>query len=153
VFGKPGPRAHRSKPGPEAGNTARIVAALGRSGNNLSQLLQKVDAYDFRGIPALLDMAEAMKAADAAHHELVAAIKAKLDRRKHRSQPGPDTDTAARIVADLNRSGNDLNRLLQKVNAYDFRGVPALLDMAEAMTAAHAAHHELVAAIKTELGL
>ena len=30
---------------------ARILAALGRSGNNLNQLLQRVNAYDFRGIP------------------------------------------------------------------------------------------------------
>ena len=153
TLGSTGPRAGRSKPNPEVRNTARIMAALGRCGSNLNQLFGKASAYDFRGIPILLDMAETMKAAHAAHHELVAAIMAKLDGRKRRSQRGPDTDTAARIVADLNRSGNDLNSLLQKVNAYDFRGVPEWLDMCAEMKAAHAAHHRLVVAIKAELGI
>jgi hypothetical protein len=59
----------------------------------------------------------------------------------------------AQIMAALGRSGNNLNQLLKKVNAYDFRGIPELLDMAKAMTAAHAAHHALVAAIKADMGL
>jgi hypothetical protein len=77
AIGSPGPRVRRS-PGPDAANTARIVAALGRSGSNLNQLLQKVNAYDFRGHPQLLEMHRAMTAAHAAHHALVAAIKADL---------------------------------------------------------------------------
>jgi hypothetical protein len=76
--GSPGPRAHRSKPGPDAANTARIMGGLGRSGGNLNQLLKRVASYDFRGIPELLEMAAVMKAAHAAHHELVAAIKADM---------------------------------------------------------------------------
>jgi hypothetical protein len=78
IDGDPGPRAHRSKPGPDAASEARIVAALGRSGNNLNQLLQKVNACDFRGAPELMEMYAEMKAAHAAHHELVAAIKAEM---------------------------------------------------------------------------
>jgi hypothetical protein len=74
--GSPGPRAHRSKPGPDAAAEARIVAALGRSGSNLNQLLRQVNAYDFRGHPELLEMCAELKAAAAAHHELVEAIKA-----------------------------------------------------------------------------
>jgi len=76
--GNPGPRAHRARPGRDDANTARIQAAFGRSGNNLNQLLQKVNAYDFRGIPELVEMAAALKAAAMAHHELVAATKADL---------------------------------------------------------------------------
>jgi hypothetical protein len=76
IDGAPGPRAHRSKPGPDAASEARIVAAFGRSGNNLNQLLQKVNAYDFRGFPQLLEMCAELKAAAVAHRELVEAIKA-----------------------------------------------------------------------------
>jgi hypothetical protein len=39
------------------------------------------------------------------------------------------------------------------VNSYDFRGNPELLEMVRAMTAAHTAHHALVAAIKADMGL
>lgn len=78
IDGAPGPRAHRSKPGPDAASEARIVAALGRSGSNLNQLLRQVNAYDFRGHPELLEMCAELKAAAAAHRELVEAIKAEL---------------------------------------------------------------------------
>lgn len=78
IDGDPGPRAHRSKPSPDAATVAQIMAALGRSGNNLNQLLRKVNSTDFRGAPELMDMYAEMKAAHAAHHELVAAIKAEL---------------------------------------------------------------------------
>lgn len=74
--GSPGPRAHRSKSGPDAASEARIVAALGRSGNNLNQLLKVVRAYDFRGHPELLEMCAELMAAAKAHRELVEAIKA-----------------------------------------------------------------------------
>ena len=53
------------------------MGALGRSGNNLNQLLRQVNAYDFRGHPELLDMCAA-KAAAVAHRELVEAILAEL---------------------------------------------------------------------------
>lgn len=72
----PGPRDRRH--GPDAAATARIISGLGRSGNNLNQLLRRVNSYDFRGVPELLEMFAAMKAAHAAHHELVAAIKAEM---------------------------------------------------------------------------
>ena len=72
------PRAHRAKPDRDRVLLAQMMAALGRSGNNLNQLLRRVNSYDFRGHPELLEMAAAMKAAHAAHHELVAAIKAEL---------------------------------------------------------------------------
>jgi hypothetical protein len=78
IDGTPGPRAHRAKASPDEAAQARILAGLGRSGNNLNQLLQKVNSYDFRGHPELLEMHAAMKAAHTAHHELVAAIKAEL---------------------------------------------------------------------------
>jgi hypothetical protein len=78
IDGTPGPRARRAKPGPDEAAQARILAGLGRSGNNLNQLLQKVNSYDFRGQPELLEMRRVMMAAHAAHHELVAAIKAEL---------------------------------------------------------------------------
>ena len=62
IDGTPGPRARRrSTPGEAA--LARILAGLGRSGNNLNQLLKKVNSYDFRGQPELLEMYAAMKAA------------------------------------------------------------------------------------------
>jgi hypothetical protein len=59
----------------------------------------------------------------------------------------------AQIMAALGRSGNNLNQLLRRVNSYDFRGNPELLEMVRAMTAAHTAHHALVAAIKADMGL
>jgi hypothetical protein len=59
----------------------------------------------------------------------------------------------AEIVAALGRSGNNLNQLLKRVNAYDFRGIPELIEIAKAMQAAHAAHHALVAAIMADMGL
>jgi hypothetical protein len=74
----PGPRAHRAKPSLDETAYARILAALGRSGNNLNQLLQKVNRYDFCGHPELIEMHRAMKAAHVAHHQLVAAIMAEL---------------------------------------------------------------------------
>lgn len=77
LCGDPGPRAHRQS-GPDVVAKAQIIAALGRSGNNLNQLLRRVNSYDFRGIPELLEMCKAMTAAHAAHHALVAAIKADL---------------------------------------------------------------------------
>lgn len=78
IDGAPGPRAHRSKPGPDVAARTRILAALGRSGNNLNQLLRQVNAYDFRGHPELLDMCAELKAAAVAHRELVEAILAEL---------------------------------------------------------------------------
>jgi hypothetical protein len=78
LCGKPGPRAHRSKPGPDTEWRVRMLAALGRSGNNLNQLLRRVNSYDFRDFPELLEMHAAMKAAHAAHRELCAAIRAEL---------------------------------------------------------------------------
>jgi hypothetical protein len=78
IDGDPGPRAHRSKPGPEAAAVARIMAALGRCGSNINQLLQKVDSTDLRGVPELLEMHAVMRASHDAHHELVAAIKTEL---------------------------------------------------------------------------
>jgi hypothetical protein len=74
----PGPRAHRAKPDRDRVLLAQMMAALGRSGNNLNQLLRRVNSHDFRGHPELLEMAATMKAAHAAHHELVAAIKSEL---------------------------------------------------------------------------
>jgi hypothetical protein len=75
--GEPSRRAHR-KPPLEAAQHAQIMAALGRSGNNLNQLLRRVNSYDFRGNPELLEMVRTMTAAHAAHHALVAAIKADM---------------------------------------------------------------------------
>ena len=77
LCGEPGPRARRAR-GPDAAALARILAALGRSGNNLNQLLRRVNAYDFRGHPELIDMQAAMTAAHAAHRELCEAILAEL---------------------------------------------------------------------------
>jgi len=57
------------------------------------------------------------------------------------------------MLAALGRSGNNLNQLLRRVNSYDFRGNPELLEMQAAMTAAHAAHRELSEAILSELGV
>jgi hypothetical protein len=73
--------------------------------------------------------------------------------RRARRQHGPDVVAKAQILAALGRSGNNLNQLLRHVNSYDFRGNPELLEMCKAMTAAHAAHHALVAAIKADLGV
>ena len=69
--------------------------------------------------------------------------------------PSPTRDRVllAQMMAALGRSGNNLNQLLRRVNSYDFRGHPELIEMAAAMKAAHAAHHELVEAIKAELGV
>ena len=82
LFGDPGPRVHRRRPSSKSGlegtAVSRIAAALGSSGNNLNQLLRRVNAYDFRGIPELVEMARAMTAAHAMHHALVAAIKADM---------------------------------------------------------------------------
>ena len=44
-------------------------------------------------------------------------------------------------------------QLLRRVNSYDFRGHPELVDMQTAMKAAHAAHRELCEAIMSELGV
>ena len=57
------------------------------------------------------------------------------------------------MLAAMGRSGNNLNQLLRRVNSYDFRGHPELLEMQTAMKAAHAAHRELCAAIMSELGV
>ncbi len=73
-------------------------------------------------------------------------------RRAHRKR-GPDDAALARIMAALGRSGNNLNQLLRRVNSYDFRDIPELIEMRKAMTAAHTEHHALVAAIKAELGV
>jgi hypothetical protein len=79
MFGTPGPRAQRRKrPDRNWALLAQMLAAQGRSGNNLNQLLRRVNSYDFRGIPELCEMVEAMKAAHAAHKELCAAIMAEL---------------------------------------------------------------------------
>ena len=51
-----GPRAHRAKPDRDRVLLAQMMAALGRSGNNLNQLLRRVNSYDFRGHPELLEM-------------------------------------------------------------------------------------------------
>jgi hypothetical protein len=77
LFGDPGARAHR-KPGPDAEWQVKMLAALGRSGNNLNQLLRRVNSYDFRDTSELLEMHAAMKAAHAAHRELCVAILAEL---------------------------------------------------------------------------
>jgi hypothetical protein len=72
------PRPRDRRHSPEDAAVGRIMGALGRSGNNLNQLLREVNRYDFRGIPELIEMHAAMKAAHAEHHALVAAIKAEL---------------------------------------------------------------------------
>jgi hypothetical protein len=73
--------------------------------------------------------------------------------RRARRRPGPDEAAVARIMGGLGRSGNNLNQLLRRVNSYDFGGIPELIEMLKEMTAAHAAHHTLVAAIKADLGV
>jgi hypothetical protein len=78
MCGDAGPRAHRRRSGTAVVGLAQMLAALGRSGNNLNQLLRRVNSYDFRGFPELIEMCEVMTAAFVAHHALVAAIKAEL---------------------------------------------------------------------------
>jgi hypothetical protein len=78
IMRRPRPTRTR-KPRLEMAQHAQIMAALGRSGNNLNQLLRRVNAYDFRGIPQLVEMVRAMTAAHEAHHTLVAAIKPIFD--------------------------------------------------------------------------
>jgi hypothetical protein len=73
-------------------------------------------------------------------------------RRRASRKPGPDTEWRVRMLAALGRSGNNLNQLLRRVNSYDFRDFPELLEMHAAMKAAHAAHRELCEAIRAELG-
>ena len=76
IDGSPGPRAHR-RPSVDAAQNARIVAALGRSGNNLNQLLQEVRRYDFN-IAELIEMHPAIIAAATAHKTLCEAIMARM---------------------------------------------------------------------------
>jgi hypothetical protein len=71
---------------------------------------------------------------------------------RRRRKPGPDTEWRVRMLVALGRSGNNLNQLLRRVNSYDFRDFPELLEMHAAMKAAHAAHRELCEAIRAELG-
>ncbi len=77
LSGDPGARAHR-KSSPEAAALTKLLAALGRSGNNLNQLLRKVNSYDFRGQSELIEMQLAMKAAHAAHKQVCEAILSEL---------------------------------------------------------------------------
>jgi hypothetical protein len=72
----PTPRDRR--PGPDAAWQSQVVSALGRSGNNLNQHLRHMNRYDFSGIPELLEVSKELLAAYAAHHALVAAIKADM---------------------------------------------------------------------------
>jgi hypothetical protein len=72
----PRPRDRRHNPSDAA--FAQIMAALGRSGNNLNQILRVMNRFDFTGIPDLIDARAAVVAAHAAHHALVAAIKADM---------------------------------------------------------------------------
>ena len=75
--GQPSRRA-RGKCGPDTEWRVKMLAAMGRSGNNLNQLLRRVNSYDFRGHPELVAMQSAMKAAHAAHRELCEAIMSEL---------------------------------------------------------------------------
>ena len=73
--------------------------------------------------------------------------------RRARRKLGPDIEWRVKMLAALGRSGNNLNQLLRRVNSYDFRDMPELLEMHAAMKAAHGAHRELCEAIMTELGV
>ena len=53
--GQPSRRA-RGKCGPDTEWRVKMLAAMGRSGNNLNQLLRRVNSYDFRGHPELVAM-------------------------------------------------------------------------------------------------
>jgi hypothetical protein len=76
--GEPSRRVRRAKPDRDRVLLAQLVAAQGRSGNNLNQLLKRVNAYDFRGHPELLEMRAAIIAAVTAHKELCEATLAEL---------------------------------------------------------------------------
>jgi hypothetical protein len=73
--------------------------------------------------------------------------------RRARRKTGPDAEWRVKMLAAMGRSGNNLNQLLRRVNAYDFRGHPELLEMQIAMKAAHTAHRELCEAIMAQLGV
>jgi hypothetical protein len=73
--------------------------------------------------------------------------------RAHRGSPGLDTLWKAQMLAAMGRSGNNLNQLLRRVNSYDFRGNPELIEMRAALIEAHAAHRKLCDAIIAQLGV
>ena len=56
--GQPSRRARRKR-GPDTEWRVKMLAAMGRSGNNLNQLLRRVNSYDFRGHPELRGNADA----------------------------------------------------------------------------------------------
>jgi mobilization protein NikA len=69
-----GARRARRKRGPDDSVKAQILAALGRSGNNLNQIARAFNGYEFRGIPEMMQMHRAIMGAVSAHHTLVEAI-------------------------------------------------------------------------------
>jgi hypothetical protein len=74
----PNPRAHRAKPGPDVAALVRVLAALGRSGNNLNQICHRLNAYDFGDLLELQEMRAAMLAAKAEHYAVCEQVRQAL---------------------------------------------------------------------------
>jgi hypothetical protein len=74
LCGNPGPRAHRTKPGPDMVMLAQAKARHGSNGGFLNQIAKKLNSYDFRGHPELLEMREFFYAVLTEHREISALL-------------------------------------------------------------------------------
>lgn len=69
TLGDTGPRPQRRKPGPDMILLTQVKAGQGRIGGNLAQIVKRLNAYDFRGIPELLALLELAETTFTEHRE------------------------------------------------------------------------------------
>lgn len=50
---------------------------------------------------------------------------------KSRPKASPDVAWRVKVLAELGKSGGNLNQIAAQMNSYDFRGIPQLIQMAE----------------------
>jgi hypothetical protein len=109
---------------------------------------------DVRCTPAF--RAKILADAEAAGLKLSPFVCAKLGEgpspRSHRAKPGPDMVLLAQAKARHGSNGGFLNQIAKKLNSYDFRGQPELLQMREFFYAVLTEHREISALLMRALG-
>ena len=69
-----------------------------------------------------------------------------------RRNPAPDMVLLAKVLAQMGKSGSNLNQIAHRLNEYDFDGIPELLAMRAGHEEALAQHRDVCAAILKALG-
>jgi hypothetical protein len=93
-----------------------------------------------------------IKVADLSYSAFMRARFGEKPGPRARRNPGPDTVLLAKLLAELGKSGSNLNQIARRLNEYDFDGIPELQAMRAEHEEALEQHGAVCEAIMAALG-